>query len=101
MAGSGGGAGIVAEGRRRDSHVYGRCRRLRETRWRARMSCRSLALSMLLCAAGAAFAAEPRAPATADEIARAEAATADIRDAQGYLRDMRTSVELARRGEYG
>ena len=59
------------------------------------MSYRTLALSLLLCLAGTALAADP------DEAARAEAATADIHDAQGYLRDMRTSVDLARRGEYG
>ena len=59
------------------------------------MSSRSLALSILLCIAGAAGAED------ADVAARAQAATADIHDARGYLRDMRTSVELAKRGEYG
>jgi hypothetical protein len=63
-----------------------------------RMSLRSLSLSLLLALTGVAGAAEPVDP---DDAARAEAATAEIRNAQDYLRDLRESVELARRGEYG
>jgi hypothetical protein len=50
---------------------------------------------VLWLAFAGAHAADP------DRQVRAEAATADIHDAPAYLRDMRTSVELARRGEYG
>ena len=59
------------------------------------MLLRSLSLSLMLAVAATAFAADP------DEAARAEAATAGIANAQDYLRDLRTSVELAKRGEYG
>jgi len=56
---------------------------------------RSLSLVLMLAVAAAVCAAEP------DEAAKAEAATAEISNAQDYLRDLRDSVELARRGEYG
>ena len=58
------------------------------------MRMRNLALALLLAAAPVA-AEEP------DTAARAEAATAEIRNAKDYLRDMRTAVELAQKGEYG
>jgi hypothetical protein len=62
------------------------------------MSLRSLSLSSLLAFACVATAAEPVDP---DVAARADAASAGIRNAQDYLRDLRDSVELAKRGEYG
>ena len=62
------------------------------------MLLRNLSLSVLLAFTCIAGAAEPVDP---DEAARAEAATAEIRNAQDYLRDLRDSVELAKRGEYG
>lgn len=40
-------------------------------------------------------------PLAAQEARDAEEATAKIRNAKDYLRDMRTSVELAKQGEYG
>ena len=62
------------------------------------MPLRSLSLTILLAFACVVAAAPP---ADAGDVARAEAATADIRDAQDYLRELRDSVALAKRGEYG
>ena len=59
------------------------------------MRMRSLTLLLFLAAAPVAAADE------SDTAARAEAATAEIGDAKAYLRDMRTAVELAKKGEYG
>lgn len=59
------------------------------------MPLKSLTLSILLAFAAATHAADP------EEAARAEEATSKIRDAKDYLRDMRDTVELAKRGEYG
>ena len=58
------------------------------------MPMRSLTLILLL-------AATPVAAQDSDTAARAEAATAEIRSAKDYLRDMRTAVDLAKKGDYG